>query len=89
VCYFAFNCSLRSIFHHSCNYRSVVLFGHGEIIEEREEKLKAMRVLSDNILKNRWDEVREPNDTEIKSTMYSNSPRTGNLILFDSLGLSR
>ena len=57
----------RSIFHHSVNYRSAVLFGKGEKVEG-EEKMHGLRVVSDQILKGRWGEVREPNEQEMKAT---------------------
>ncbi|RMF87202.1 MAG: pyridoxamine 5'-phosphate oxidase family protein, partial [Nitrospinota bacterium] len=50
----------RSIFHHSMNYRSVVLFGRGKLIEDEENKLHALRILSEHILPGRWDEARKP-----------------------------
>lgn len=57
----------RSIFHHSINYRSVVIYGHAREVEG-DEKMEALRIVSDNILKGRWDEVREPNEMEMKAT---------------------
>ncbi|HEX3052356.1 MAG TPA: pyridoxamine 5'-phosphate oxidase family protein, partial [Aggregatilineaceae bacterium] len=44
----------RSVFHHSINYRSVVLFGHGQLIEEAEAKLHALEVLTEHIARGRW-----------------------------------
>lgn len=58
----------RSAFHHSMNYRSVVIFGTGKLIEEKEEKLKALKAVSDNILKHRWEDCREPTDKELNVT---------------------
>jgi len=58
----------RSAFHHSMNYRSVVLVGQAEEIVEREEKIEALRVLSEHIARGRWDEVRGPNEDELKQT---------------------
>lgn len=57
----------RSAFHHSMNYRSVVVFGTARLIEGAE-KLKALEVVSDQILPGRWDEVRGPNAKELKAT---------------------
>ncbi|UOB17400.1 pyridoxamine 5'-phosphate oxidase family protein [Abyssalbus ytuae] len=57
----------RSAFHHSANYESVVIFGKGELVSE-EEKNKALKVISDQILVGRWEEVREPSDKELKAT---------------------
>jgi len=58
----------RSAFHHSMNYRSVVVFGKAKAIEEREAKLPALRALSEHMIPGRWDEVRQPNDQELKAT---------------------
>ena len=50
----------RSAFHHSMNYRSVVVFGRAVLVDEREEKLTALRALSDHMIPGRWDDVRKP-----------------------------
>jgi nitroimidazol reductase NimA-like FMN-containing flavoprotein (pyridoxamine 5'-phosphate oxidase superfamily) len=64
----------RSIFHHSMNYRSVMVLGTATLIEDREEKLEALRVISDNIIRGRWDEVRQPNEQELKATAVMKLP---------------
>ncbi|KAA6459843.1 pyridoxamine 5'-phosphate oxidase family protein [Acidobacteria bacterium AB60] len=58
----------RSAFHHSINYRSVVAFGRARLITEAEEKRAALRVISEQVLKGRWDEVRPPTEKELKAT---------------------
>lgn len=58
----------RSAFHHSMNYRSVVAFGTARKIEDGERKMHALKVISDHLIKGRWDEVREPNEKEMKQT---------------------
>ena len=58
----------RSAFHHSMNYRSVVLFGTAKLVEEEVEKDRALFVISEQILKDRWDESRLPNAKEMKAT---------------------
>lgn len=58
----------RSAFNHSMNYRSVVVFGTGKLIEGKEEKLEALKAVSDNILKHRWEDCREPTDKELNVT---------------------
>jgi nitroimidazol reductase NimA-like FMN-containing flavoprotein (pyridoxamine 5'-phosphate oxidase superfamily) len=59
----------RSAFHHSMNYRSVVALGKATIVEDAEEKFVALKAFTDHIIANRWDEVREPNEQEMKATM--------------------
>ncbi len=58
----------RSAFHHSMNYRSVVAFGVARKIEGDDEKSRALRVISDHLIKGRWEEVREPAPKELKGT---------------------
>jgi len=58
----------RSAFHHSMNYRSVVVFGKAEKVGSDEEKLIGMKVITDQVLKGRWEEVRQPNEKELKIT---------------------
>ena len=58
----------RSIFNHSMNYRSVVILGTATLVDDPEEKLKALRVLSEHIMPHRWDDSRQPNEKELKAT---------------------
>jgi nitroimidazol reductase NimA-like FMN-containing flavoprotein (pyridoxamine 5'-phosphate oxidase superfamily) len=64
----------RSAFHHSMNYRSVVVFGRAVAVDEREEKLAALRVLSDHMIPGRWDDAREPNERELQLTTVLSLP---------------
>ncbi|KAI4130891.1 MAG: hypothetical protein LQ338_001488 [Usnochroma carphineum] len=54
--------------HHSCNYRSAVLFGHAHIVTDEAERLHALELLTDNLVPSRWENTRYPNATELKST---------------------
>jgi uncharacterized protein len=58
----------RSAFHHSINYRSVVIFGTAVLIEDQREKLVALKAFTDHIVPGRWADVREPNTQELKRT---------------------
>src|ERR1700751_4437857 len=58
----------RSVFNHSMNYRSVVILGKATLVENPEEKLAALRILSEHILPGRWDDARQPNENELKAT---------------------
>lgn len=58
----------RSGFHHSANYRSVVVFGKAQLIEDKEEKEAALKAVSDHIIAGRWEEVRLTKDKELKAT---------------------
>jgi nitroimidazol reductase NimA-like FMN-containing flavoprotein (pyridoxamine 5'-phosphate oxidase superfamily) len=64
----------RSAFHHSMNYRSVVIFGRATLVEEREEKLAALLALSEHIVRGRWAEVREPTEQEMRQTTVLSLP---------------
>ncbi len=57
----------RSAFHHSMNYRSVVVFGNARLVGE-DEKNAALKIISDHLIPGRWEEVREPNAKELKAT---------------------
>jgi nitroimidazol reductase NimA-like FMN-containing flavoprotein (pyridoxamine 5'-phosphate oxidase superfamily) len=58
----------RSAFHHSINYRSVVMFGRARIVDDREAKLAALFAFSEQVIPGRWNDVREPTETELKAT---------------------
>lgn len=64
----------RSAFHHSMNYRSVVVFGRAIAIETRAEKLAALRALSEHMIPGRWDYVRAPNERELQQTTVLSVP---------------
>src|ERR1043166_46981 len=64
----------RSAFHHSMNYRSVVIFGRASLIEEREAKLAALFALSEHMIPGRWAEVRDPNESELQQTTVLSLP---------------
>src|SRR5271157_4091571 len=66
----------RSAFHHSMNYRSVVLFGTATLVESAEEKTAALRVISEQIVPGRWDDVRHPTEQELKATKVLALPLT-------------
>lgn len=58
----------RSVFHHSMNYRSVVMLGTARAVTARDEKLDALRSFTNHIVPARWQEARQPNDQELKAT---------------------
>jgi len=64
----------RSVFNHSMNYRSVVILGKGTLVEDPEEKLAALRTLSEHIIPGRWDNVRQPHERELKATSVLRVP---------------
>ena len=58
----------RSSFNSSMNYRSATVFGRPRLLESEEEKLHAMRIVSEHMMPGRWDELRAPHDREVKMT---------------------
>ena len=58
----------RSAFNSSMNYRSVSVFGSTRLVENADEKLHALRVISECTMPGRWDEVRDSHEKEIKMT---------------------
>lgn len=58
----------RSAFHHSMNYRSVVVFGKAKIIEDEKEKYNALKAFTEHIVPDRWSEIRPPTKNELKGT---------------------
>jgi len=66
----------RSAFHHSMNYRSVVILGNASVVEDREEKIGALLALSEHMIPGRWKNVREPNEAELQQTTVLSLPIT-------------
>jgi uncharacterized protein len=58
----------RSAFHHSMNYRSVVVLGTARFVEGVEERERALAAFTDKLIPGRWDEVRPPSRQELKGT---------------------
>ena len=58
----------RSAFHHSVNYRSVVMLGRAVPVETAEEKMRALQAFTDHVVPGRWKDVREPTESELKAT---------------------
>jgi uncharacterized protein len=58
----------RSLFHHSMNYRSVVLFGRATLVESEAEKMHALKILSEHMAPGRWEQARTPTPQEVRGT---------------------
>jgi nitroimidazol reductase NimA-like FMN-containing flavoprotein (pyridoxamine 5'-phosphate oxidase superfamily) len=59
----------RSAFHHSMNYRSVVIFGRAKVVTDKQEKLEALRAFTEHVVPGRWIDVRKPGESELKATL--------------------
>lgn len=57
----------RSVFHHSVNYRSAVIFGRGRQLDDAG-KMDALARFTEKLVPGRWDDARLPNSTELKAT---------------------
>ena len=58
----------RSAFHHSLNYRSVVVLGTAREVQDQAERALALEAIVEHVLPGRWSEVRAPNERELKAT---------------------
>jgi hypothetical protein len=58
----------RSAFEHSANYESAMAFGTFALVEDPEERMRAFEAFTEKLLPGRWNEVRQPNATELKAT---------------------
>jgi len=64
----------RSAFHHSMNYRSVVALGTAREVTDAEEKYSALKAIVDHVAPQRWNDVRWPNEQELKATSVLRLP---------------
>lgn len=77
----------RSAFHHSVNYRSVILFGKTQLVTNETEAWDVLACITEHLMPGRWDDTRQPNVSEMKKTMVLAIPideasakvRTGNV----------
>jgi nitroimidazol reductase NimA-like FMN-containing flavoprotein (pyridoxamine 5'-phosphate oxidase superfamily) len=64
----------KSVFHHSMNYRSVVVFGRAERVTDPDEKLAALEAVTNHVQAGRWDEARQPTRDELTQTVVVRVP---------------
>lgn len=64
----------KSAFHHSANFRSVMLYGKGEVVEDPDKKQHALNQMLEKFSTGRAAEARKPNDTEMKATVVISFP---------------
>lgn len=64
----------RSAFHHSINYRSVVILGQAQLVDDSKEKNKALEAFTEHVVPGRWAEVRWPTEAELKATTVLKLP---------------
>jgi len=66
----------RSVFNHSMNYRSAVVFGVARLVTDREEKLLALRTITEHLVPGQWSYVRQPSKKELAATSALALPLT-------------
>ena len=64
----------RSAFHHSMNYRSVVVLGEAQAVTDDREKWDALHAIVEHVAPGRWSEVREPSAKELAGTLVLRLP---------------
>lgn len=64
----------RSAFHHSMNYRSVVVFGTAREVTDRDEKLRVLEALVEHVVAGRAADARGPNEQELRQTLVLGLP---------------
>jgi uncharacterized protein len=64
----------RSAFHHSVNYRSVILYGQAEEVTDASEKLESLRAIIEHVAPGRWKDVRGPSVAEFQQTLVLRVP---------------
>lgn len=58
----------KSAFHHSVNYRSVVIFAQAEKVMDEAERMEALALITDHLIPGRWDDLRPTTDSEMRKT---------------------
>jgi nitroimidazol reductase NimA-like FMN-containing flavoprotein (pyridoxamine 5'-phosphate oxidase superfamily) len=64
----------RSMFHHSMNYRSVVILGEATEVTDPDEKMTALKAVVDHVMVGRWEDARQPSEQELKATSVIRLP---------------
>ena len=64
----------RSAFHHSMNYRSVVILGKASLVDDNDEKMEALEAFTEQVVPGRWADVRWPTELELKATSVLKLP---------------
>ncbi|MDF5528455.1 pyridoxamine 5'-phosphate oxidase family protein, partial [Vibrio parahaemolyticus] len=78
----------RSAFHHSAHYRSVVVFGQFEVVEDNQEKDRLLNHFIEQIAPGRTEQVRLSNEKELKATMLLRIPLTEASVKISNFGVN-
>jgi len=66
----------RSVFSHSVNYRSAVIFGTATVVTDDDERWRALRLITDHLIPGRWAAARQPTTKEMAATAVLSLPLT-------------
>jgi nitroimidazol reductase NimA-like FMN-containing flavoprotein (pyridoxamine 5'-phosphate oxidase superfamily) len=66
----------RSVFSHSVNYRSAVIFGTATVVTDEDERWQALRLITDHLIPGRWAAARQPTGKEMAATAVISLPLT-------------
>jgi nitroimidazol reductase NimA-like FMN-containing flavoprotein (pyridoxamine 5'-phosphate oxidase superfamily) len=64
----------RSVFSHSVNYRSAVIFGTAAVVTGEDERWQALRLITDHLIPGRWAAARQPTGKELAATAVISLP---------------
>ncbi len=64
----------RSVFSHSVNYRSAVIFGTAAVVKDEDERWQALRLITDQLIPGRWAAARQPTGKELAATAVLSLP---------------
>jgi uncharacterized protein len=64
----------RSVFSHSVNYRSAVVFGTAAVVKDEDERWQALRLITDHLIPGRWAAARQPTAKELAATAVLSLP---------------
>jgi uncharacterized protein len=78
----------RSVFHHSVNYRSAVVFGTATIVRDETERLHGLEVVTDHLIPGRWAAARQPTRKEMAATAVLSLPLTEASVKIRAEGVS-
>ncbi len=78
----------RSAFHHSAHYRSAVVFGQFEVVEDNQEKDRLLNHFIEQIAPGRTEQIRLSNEKELKATMLLRIPLTEASVKISNFGVN-
>ncbi|MFD1935768.1 pyridoxamine 5'-phosphate oxidase family protein [Nonomuraea mangrovi] len=58
----------RSVFNHSVNYRSAIIYGEARLVTDEEERMAGLRALTEQLAPGQWDYARRPTRKELAAT---------------------